>query len=125
MDLESRMWLVCRVAVAGLSLIFGGLAIGRLWRAIRHAREQGRGWADPVTRFQITWTTAGFVWTAAAVVAAVMGARGWIVFAMLVAMVQCVATITRGVLRYRLIRDIESRLDERARPWFEGNGATS
>jgi hypothetical protein len=122
-DLESRMWLLCRAAVPGLSLILGGLALGRLWRAIRHAREQARGWADPVTRFQITWTTAGFVWAAAAFAAAVLGARGWIVIAMLVAMVQCVATIARGVLRYCLIRDIGSRLDERARPWFEANGA--
>jgi hypothetical protein len=27
--------------------------------------------------------------------------------------------MARGVLRYRVIRDIASRLDARARPWFE------
>jgi hypothetical protein len=118
-DLESRTWLLCRVAVPGLSLILGGLAIGRLWRAVRHDEEQAQGWADPVTRFQVTWTAAGFVWIVAAVVSAVLGAGGWIVSAMLVAMVQCVATMARGVLRYRVIRDIASRLDARARPWFE------
>jgi hypothetical protein len=123
MDLESRTWLLCRVAVPGLSLILGGLAIGRLWRAVRHDEEQAQGWADPVTRFQITWTAAGFVWIVAAVVSAVLGAGGWIVSAMVVAMVQCVATMARGVLRYRVIRDIATRLDARARPWFEANGA--
>jgi hypothetical protein len=33
---------------------------------------------------------------------------------MLVAVVQSVATIVRGVLRYRIVRDIGSRLDARA-----------
>ena len=80
-----------------------------------------RGWADPVTRFQSTWTAAGFVWILAAVVSAVLGAGGWVVSAMLVAMVQCVATMARGVLRYGVIRDMATRLDARARPWFEGD----
>ena len=120
-DLESRTWLLCRVAIPGLSLIVGGVAIGRLWRAVRHGEEQVRGWADPVTRFQSTWTAAGFVWILAAVVSAVLGAGGWVVSAMLVAMVQCVATMARGVLRYRVIRDMATRLDARARPWFEGD----
>ena len=112
---------ICRVAIPGLSLIVGGVAIGRLWRAVRHGEEQVRGWADPVTRFQSTWTAAGFVWILAAVVSAVLGAGGWVVSAMLVAMVQCVATMARGVLRYRVIRDMATRLDARARPWFEGD----
>jgi hypothetical protein len=113
MDLESRLWLLCRAALPGLSLVLGGQAIGRLWRAVRHT-EHERGWADAVTRFQISWTAAGFAWTAAAVTSAILGARGWIVVAMLVAVVQSVATIVRGVLRYRIVRDIGSRLDARA-----------
>ena len=112
-DLESRIWLLCRVVAPGLSLLLGGQAIGRLWRAVRHA-EHERGWADPVMRFQIAWTAAGFAWCAAAVTSAILGAGGWIVVAMLVAVVQAVATIVRGVLRYRLVRDIETRLDARA-----------
>jgi len=113
MDLESRLWLLCRAALPGLSLVLGGQAIGRLWRAVRHT-EHERGWADAVTRFQISWTAAGFAWTAAAVTSAILGARGWIVVAMVVAVVQSVATIVRGVLRYRIVRDIGSRLDARA-----------
>ncbi len=112
-DLESRMWLLCRAAVPGLSLLLGGQAIGRLWRAVRHAGHE-RSWADPVMRFQISWTAAGFAWTAAAVTGAILGARGWIVAAMLAAVVQSVATIVRGVVRYRIVRDIGSRLDARA-----------
>jgi hypothetical protein len=112
-DLESRMWLLCRAAVPGLSLLLGGQAIGRLWRAVRRAEHEW-SWADPVMRFQISWTAAGFAWTAAAVTGAILGARGWIVAAMLVAVVQSVATIVRGVLRYRIVRDIGSRLDARA-----------
>jgi hypothetical protein len=40
------------------------------------------------------------------------------VTAMLVSVVQCVATGVRGVQRVRLIRDVGSRLDARARLWF-------
>ncbi len=78
-------------------------------------RREGRGWNDKVTRFQVAWAAAGFIWTASAIAGAVLGAQGATVIAMVVGEVQCLATVARGLLRARVIKDAGSRLDARAR----------
>jgi hypothetical protein len=117
-DLESRAWLLWQVAVPGLSLAIGGRAIGRLRRSMSHSADSERGWADHATRLRIIWTATGIMWTVSFLAAWELGVRGSIVTAMLVSVVQCVATGVRGVQRVRLIRDVGSRLDARARLWF-------
>jgi hypothetical protein len=93
--------------------VLGGRAIGRLWAVIR--AEAASGWRDEAVRFQVVWTAAGFIWTACAIVGTVLGVQGAIAMAMVVGMVQCLATIARGVLRGRIIKDASARLDDRAR----------
>jgi hypothetical protein len=111
--LGSRAWLLCQAGIPALSLVLGGRAIGRLWAVIR--AEAASGWRDEAVRFQVVWTAAGFIWTACAIVGTVLGVQGAIAMAMVVGMVQCLATIARGVLRGRIIKDASARLDDRAR----------
>ncbi len=113
--LESRAWLSSQVGVPVMSLVLGGRAIGRLWTAVRGSEERKRGWKNEVARYQVAWTAAGFIWTTGAMASAVLGAQGAMVMAMIVSEVQCLATITRGLLRARIIKDAGSRLDDRAR----------
>ena len=117
-DLESRSWLLWKVAVPGVSLAVGGRAIGRLRRSISYSADSERDGADHATRLRIIWTATGIMWTVSFLAAWELGVRGSIVTAMLVSVVQCVATCMRGVLRVRLIRDISAGLDARARRWF-------
>ena len=112
--LGSSAWLLVQAAVPGVSLVLGGRAIGRLWAAMRRSDESESG-STKVTRFQVAWTTAGIVWIVSAIASAMLGAQGSIVIAMLVGALQCVATVVRGVLRARIVKDVESRLDARAR----------
>jgi hypothetical protein len=112
--LGSSAWLLVQAAVPGLSLALGGRAIGRLWAAMRRS-DESESESTAVTRFQVAWTAAGIVWTVSAIASAMLGAQGSIVIAMLVGALQCVATVVRGVLRARIIKDVESRLDARAR----------
>jgi hypothetical protein len=116
--LESRAWLLWQAAVPGLGLVMGGRAIARLRRSISDPDDKGRGWSDPATRLRITWTSTGVAWTLSFLAAWELGARGWIVTSMFASVVQCVVTCVRGVQRVRLIRDVGSRLDARARLWF-------
>lgn len=113
--LGSRAWLLCQVGVPAMSLVLGGRAIGRLWAATDGSEERRRGWNDKVTRVQVVWAAAGFIWTASAIAGAVLGAQGATVIAMVVGEVQCLATVARGLLRARVIKDAGSRLDARAR----------
>jgi hypothetical protein len=112
---RSRVWSLVQVAVPGLSLVLGGRTIGRLWAATRGPEEKQRGWQDAVTRFQVMWTAAGFIWTVAAIAGVLLGALGSFVLAMVASAVQCLATAARGLLRARIIKDAGSRLDDRAR----------
>jgi hypothetical protein len=121
--LESRTWLLCQVAVPGVSLTMGGRALGRLQKAISYAVDNDRAWRDPVRRLRVTWTATGLVWTAAFLAAWELGARGWLVTAMLISVVQCVAACVRGAQRLRVIREIGSRLDARVRPWLTAERA--
>jgi hypothetical protein len=111
--LGSTAWLLIKVAVPGMSLITGGRAIGRLWSAIRGTeRESG---STEVTRFQVVWAATAIVWTVSAIVSAVLGVQEAFVVAMLISALQCLATIVRGVLRMRIIKNVGARLDAHAR----------
>jgi hypothetical protein len=113
-DVGSQAWLLCQVAVPGLSLVLGGRAIGRLWAAIQSDGGK-RGWADVVTRFQIAWTAAGMILVVTTIASAVLAALGSIAIALTVSVVQSLATVARGVLRARIIKDVGPRLDVLAR----------
>jgi hypothetical protein len=112
--LGSSAWLLVQVAMPGVSLVLGGRAIGRLWAAVRRS-DQSESASTGVTRFQAAWTAAGIVWMVSAIASAILGAQGSIVIAMLVGALQCVATVVRGILRARIIKDVGTRLDARGR----------
>jgi hypothetical protein len=112
--LGSRAWLLCQVAVPGVSLVLGGRAIGRLWAATR-PDERKRRWGDAATRFQLTWIATGVIMIVSTIASVVLGARGTMAIAMSVSTVLCLATVVRGVLRARIIKDAGNRLDALAR----------
>jgi hypothetical protein len=112
--LGSRAWLLCQVAVPGVSLFLGGRAIGRLWATTR-PDESKRGWADAVTRFQLTWIVAGVVMAVSVVASVMLGFQESMATAMFASTVLCMAAIVRGLLRARVVTDVGACLDAVAR----------
>ena len=94
--LGSRRWLLVQAAVPGVSLLAGGIAIGRLWRSIEPPADR-TGWLnDRATRLQVVWMSAGVVWVVTAIMSATLAQAGSIVAAVRMSAGQSIATLCRG-----------------------------
>ena len=112
----SRMGLLMRVGIPGVSLAVGGRALSGPFRSLDG--HVAPGLAPRASRLRTRWMTAGVVLTVCAVAGWLLGLQGFTRPAMLLSICQSIATASRGVMRATFIRDVTLHQDTQARLWL-------